>query len=183
MKKYFLVLTCAAALIACQSNTTDTANSSNENLSEAELNSGEEAEADVVTTNDSSSQIHFGKVIDSEGAIDLAEFEKRIREQDSINVKLKAVATEVCQKMGCWMKVELASGESMRVKFKDHSFFVPSSIVGKEVVFEGVAYRDVVSVEDQKHYLEDAGKTKEEIAAVTEAKTSITFQAEGVKLL
>ena len=34
-----------------------------------------------------------------------------------------------------------------------------------------------------KHYAEDAGKSKEEIAAITEPKKEITMQAKGILVL
>ncbi len=80
------------------------------------------------------------------------------------------------------MNVETAGGSLMRVRFKDYGFFVPSDIMGKEVVFEGKAFRDTTSVADLKHYAEDAGKSKEEIDAITEPKVTIAFVADGVKV-
>lgn len=183
MKKASLYLAIITLFAACQNNNNpDTDSVDNGNLSEQEINSDETVEVDEIA-NDSSSKVNFGKMINEEGAITMVEFEKRIATEDSIRVKIVAVADEVCKKMGCWMNVSLANGESMRVKFKDHSFFVPKDIDGREVVFEGLAFRDVVSVEDQRHYAEDAEKSEEEIAKITEPKTSITFQADGVKLL
>ena len=61
------------------------------------------------------------------------------------------------------MRVETGN-DTLFIKFKDYEFFVPKSGVdGKEVVFKGTAFYDTVSVADQKHYAQDAGKSKEEI--------------------
>ncbi|MNY81520.1 hypothetical protein D3C86_2231200 [compost metagenome] len=68
----------------------------------------------------------------------------------------------------------------MRVVFKDYAFFVPKDIAGKTVVFEGEAKKTTSSVEHLRHYAQDAGQSKEEIAKITEPKDELTFVAEGV---
>jgi hypothetical protein len=45
-----------------------------------------------------------------------------------------------------------------------------------------MAYVDTISVADQKHYLEDANASKEEIDAITEPEINLSFLATGVIL-
>jgi hypothetical protein len=45
---------------------------------------------------------------------------------------------------------------------------------------EGTAYKELISVETLRHYAEDEGKTKKEIAAITEPVTEYSFEAVGV---
>lgn len=123
---------------------------------------------------------HFGRLITDEDAVSLDEFIDMMEGKDSIEIKIAAVAQDVCQKKGCWMKVDIAEGESMRIKFKDYGFFVPKDITGKEVVFSGRAFKETTSVEELKHYAEDGGESEEAIAAITEPETSISFLADGV---
>jgi len=69
----------------------------------------------------------------------------------------------------------------MSVHFKDYGFFVPTEgLEGKRAVIQGHAVREVTSVDDLRHYAEDAGKTPEEIAAITAPDTNWVFTAEGV---
>lgn len=68
----------------------------------------------------------------------------------------------------------------MRVSFKDYDFFVPKDIEGKTVVFEGKAFSRVTPVKELKHYAEDAGKSKEEVAKITEPEKALVFVADGV---
>jgi len=126
---------------------------------------------------------YYGRVIEAEGATSIDEFAKMMDGKDSLQVKLLAVAEDVCQKKGCWMKVKTADGNMMRIKFKDYGFFVPKDITGKEVVFEGVAFRDTTSVDDLRHYAEDGGKTAEEIAAITQPEINTSFIADGVVIV
>lgn len=87
---------------------------------------------------------------------------------------------EVCASKGCWLTMDLPSGQSMRVTFKDYGFFVPTNSAGFPIILEGVATLTETDVATLRHYAEDAGKSKEEVAAITEPKKEITFEAVGV---
>ena len=93
---------------------------------------------------------------------------------------VKAKVGEVCQAEGCWMKLKNPEGQDIFVKFKDHAFLIPKDLAGHSAVVYGTAIRKTVSVEDQRHYAEDAGKTKEELAAITEPKVELRIDATGV---
>lgn len=98
----------------------------------------------------------------------------------SDNVVIETEIIECCRKKGCWMKVDLGEGKSMRVSFKDYGFFVPLHADGRMVTMKGVAYMDTLDVELLRHYAEDAGKSEEEIAAITEPEYELSFEATGV---
>lgn len=123
---------------------------------------------------------NFGAVIDDEGAMPVADLLTTMGDNDSIAVKLVGTVNEVCQMKGCWMTMDLGDGEEMMVKFKDYEFFVPMDCAGKEAVMQGFAKRTVIPVDELQHYAEDAGKSEEEIAAITAPEEQITFLAEGV---
>jgi len=136
---------------------------------------------DALAVNQQKSEGHYGKMIDEEGVISMNEFDKLIsKTDDTLEVKISSTAKEVCVKKGCWMKIDLANGDLMRVTFKDYGFFVPKDIVNKDVILAGKAFRDTTSVADLKHYAEDGGRSEEEIAAITSPEISTTFIAEGV---
>jgi hypothetical protein len=97
--------------------------------------------------------------------------------------KITGKVTEVCQEKGCWMKIDKGNGETLMVKFKDYGFFMPKNIVGQTVVLEGEAKVKEVSVKQQKHYAEDAGKSKEEIEKIKDVKKEVQFIAKGVLVL
>jgi len=94
--------------------------------------------------------------------------------------KVTGVVESVCKAAGCWMKVKTSDGQTMRVTFKDYGFFVPKDIAGKTVVFEGIAKVKITSVAMLKHYAEDGGKSKDEIAKITAPEKAIGFVATGV---
>lgn len=89
---------------------------------------------------------------------------------------------ECCQKKGCWMKMDMGDDQEMHVTFKDYGFFVPLDCGGKTAVMKGVASYETISVDILKHYAEDAGKSQEEIDAITEPELQLVFEATGVKI-
>lgn len=125
----------------------------------------------------------FGKELTAENAINPEQMVKQVQQKEiPVAVKVKGKVTNVCKMEGCWLKLASADGDIM-VKMKDHAFLVPTAINGKEVVIAGVAEQKITSVEMLKHYAEDAGKSKEEIAKITEPKKEIVINAEGVLVL
>ncbi|NCI50892.1 DUF4920 domain-containing protein [Sediminibacterium roseum] len=99
-----------------------------------------------------------------------------------VDVKIKGTVTEVCQEMGCWIKVKTADGATT-VRMKDHKFFVPVILSGKQIVIDGTAEERVSTVEQLRHLAEDGGKSKEEIAKITEPKKEIVIQAKSILVL
>ena len=102
---------------------------------------------------------------------------------DQFEGQIKGKVVEVCKAEGCWIKVERKDGSPMMVRVKNHAFLMPENIVGKTVLIEGAATVKETSEEMRKHYAEDAGKSKEEIAKIKGAEKDIQFSAKGVKVL
>jgi len=102
---------------------------------------------------------------------------------DQYEGQIKAKVVEVCKAEGCWIKVQRKDGTPMMVRAKDHKFLMPENIVGKTVLIEGAATVKEVSEDMRKHYAEDAGKSKEEIAKIKGAEKDVQFAAKGVKVL
>lgn len=123
----------------------------------------------------------YGEAITPDGAITVAEFEKAAANMDSMDVKLTGEVITSCTKKGCWMTVKMSDGKPMMVRFRDYAFFVPKQgLEGKQAVMQGRARKEVTPVSMLRHYAEDAGKSKEEIAAITEPETGWKFEAVGV---
>lgn len=125
----------------------------------------------------------FGNTVTEEGSLsaDLLVDSLKLAGQ-SRESKVTGKVIEVCKAEGCWVRMETKSG-SMLVKMKDHAFLVPVALEGKTIVADGVATFKETSVAQLRHFAEDAGKTKEEIAKITEPKKEIVFQAVGIKVL
>ena len=104
---------------------------------------------------------------------------KNMKVGDTVAVKFKSEVKEVCQNKGCWMKMDMGEDQAM-VRFKDYGFFMPKDLAGQSVIVEGLAFVDEMSVDDQRHYAEDAGKSEDEIAAITTPKRTLSFLSNGV---
>ncbi len=164
MKKITLLICMAIVLIACKSET--------------------KTEQPTEPTAKEISYASFGEKITDEAVLsqsEIIETYKSLKVGDTAQVKFTAKVNEVCQAKGCWMRLELGDNEAM-VRFKDYGFFMPMNIAEKEVIVNGKAFVSEMSVEEQRHYAEDAGKSAEEIEAITEVKVTYSFEADGVLL-
>lgn len=126
--------------------------------------------------------VAYGTIASNEGAIHVSEIEKNLK-NNKFDGKLTGKVVEVCQEKGCWMKLERTNGEKLMVKFKDYGFFMPKNIIGKEVVLDGEATVKEISVKQQRHYAQDAGRSKDEIEKIKEPKKELQFVAKGVLVL
>ncbi len=166
MKKIALLFCILVLLFSCKS---ETKSENNKDLVEE-------------TVKEQIAYASFGKKITDENVLDkpeIIETYKNLKVGDTAIVKFTTSVKEVCQTKGCWMRLDLGEDEAM-VRFKDYGFFMPKNIADKEVIVNGKAYVSEMSVEEQRHYAEDAGKSEEEIAAITEVETTLSFEADGV---
>jgi len=165
MKKYLSFLLVVSLLMACkneQKNTTNIDESNTEEIAYASF-------GDKILANDALS------------TKDMAKEYKSMKIGDTITVKMYGKINEVCSAKGCWMKLDLGNEEEIMVRFKDYGFFMPLNATG-DVVINGKAYLTETSIEELRHYAEDAGKSKEEIEAIVEPEKTYAFEADGVLL-
>ena len=126
----------------------------------------------------------FGAKTTSKGAVDIAKLPDALEKKDSIGqTKVIAKVLDVCPKKGCWMKVQVNDSTTAFVKMKDYGFFVPMDMIGKTVVLDTEAKLKTTSVDELKHYAEDAKKTQAEIDAITQPKKEIRLLANGILVM
>jgi hypothetical protein len=159
MKKLFIILV-TAATVACSSNT----------QKPAEANQSQD------------SSTYFGSLITPDDAMNVNDIQKLMGDSTQMQLKLTGQVADVCQTKGCWMSLKKDDGTNLRVIFKDYGFFVPKDCAGKTAVIEGIARIETTSIDDLKEYAKDGGKTEAEIAAITEPKNELVFEASGVIL-
>lgn len=123
---------------------------------------------------------YYGAKITEKGAVSATQFLQDMEGKETMEVKLEAKIETCCKKKGCWMDLDMENGTTMKVRFKDYEFFVPKDADGRMAIVEGVAKVETVDVETLRHYAEDAGKSEDEIAAITESESAISFEAVGV---
>ena len=163
MKKVLFALLLVAIVFACK----------NESKTE-----------EVIEESQEMAYASFGDKIEANGAITASEMAERFNSLsagDTLITKVSAKINEVCSSKGCWMKLDLGNSDEVMVRFKDYGFFMPLNAEG-EVIINGKAYVTETSVDELRHYAEDAGKTAEEIAAITKSEKTFAFEADGVLL-
>ncbi len=124
----------------------------------------------------------FGESFNPQNVIPATKVASVVSTKDSAFVQTEGVVKEVCQNKGCWMKVDMGNGQDMLVRFKNYSFFVPKDAAGKKVILKGKAFTYETPVAELRHYAEDAGKSKKEIARIKKPEKSVRFVANGVIL-
>lgn len=122
----------------------------------------------------------YGAAVSPEGAVPMSALAAALGTRDSARVKLAGQASAVCQAKGCWLTLPTADGQQMRVRFRDYAFFVPKDLSGHRVVVSGWAHRGTVPKAELQHYAQDAGKSSQEVAAITQDEQELTFLADGV---
>lgn len=184
MRMYFKLSICCLALIVATVGCTKSAKSGQ---MEAKKEVSEE-DAYKNFKSKSSDGKSFGEKVDAKNALSYDEVIPKLKALKGTekleNVKISGSVEGVCQAKGCWMNIASQKGEpSMFVKFKDYAFFMPKDLVGKKVVMTGYAFKEVTDVEALRHFAQDEGKSKEEIAKITMPKEEYKFMANGVLIL
>jgi hypothetical protein len=123
-----------------------------------------------------------GEVFSPNKTTPVAILEKTMNGKNNFETIAEGKIQSVCQKKGCWMRLDKGNGENMMVTFKDYGFFMPKDCAGKTAVMKGIAYYDTISIDMLKHYAEDAGKPQSEIDKISQPEIAVSFEASGVIL-
>ncbi|MGE3164190.1 MAG: DUF4920 domain-containing protein [Planctomycetota bacterium] len=101
-------------------------------------------------------------------------------------VRVSGPIHEVCSKRGCWLT--LGSGtQTMRARFVEsgdcaNGFFVPLDAGGRMAILEGTVKQEVITEEEARHYLEDAGASPEEIGKIVGPQKSLSMVCTSVAI-
>lgn len=123
--------------------------------------------------------------ITAEGAVSLTEMFTQMETAGAFNNKVSVKIAEVCQKAGCWITFDDEKGGSIRVFFRDHFTIPIETAAGTEAILYGSLVMDTLSVDFQKHLLDDAKEAGQEVSqaeydAITEDKIETTFDCESI---
>ena len=122
----------------------------------------------------------YGNKISEADVVIYEDVKQKAFDEGSIQTQISGTILETCPKKGCWMSMATES-DTVFVRFRDYGFFVPTEgAEGKTAFIEGDLFVDTISVRMLQHYAKDAGKSKEEIAKITEPELGLSFTADGV---
>jgi hypothetical protein len=125
----------------------------------------------------------YGDIKSTDGAIDIAELPGELEKKGTVTTKLKAKVLDVCPNKGCWLSLAINDSTEAFVKMKDYAFFAPLAIKGKTIILDAKASYKTISVEELKHYAEDAKKPQSEIDAIKEPKKEVRLLASGIQVV
>lgn len=174
MKKIIVLVAVLGFTVSCGSNCEKSCDKDSHGA-ETALKAGETAEGD-----NKEEVVKRGEAVNVEEAITVASLVETLQDKDSAVVTVTGEVDGVCSKKGCWMTLPISEDTDLRVRFKDYAFFVPLDCSGKTATMQGIAKKEMISVDDLKHYAHDNGESEEEIAKITEPKVEYTFLANGV---
>ena len=98
------------------------------------------------------------------------------------NVRVEGVIVRSCKMEGCWMELAPSqTAKSVRVTFKNHSYFIPLNAAGATAKAEGVFSVKTLSKAEVDHLINDDG-AKFENRNADGSVTEISFEAAGVEL-
>ncbi len=123
-----------------------------------------------------------GAAIGNSKKVSLAKVLKNPAKYAGQTVRVEGVIVRSCKMEGCWMELAPSNNsKSVRVKMKDHAFFIPLDSAGAAAKAEGVFSVKTLSKEEVKHLVEEDGAKFDNInpdGTVME----ISFVASGVEL-
>ena len=123
---------------------------------------------------------YFGEKFSITELVDYSAVKKEISDFNKKDVKIEGEILSSCPMKGCWIKIR-SEEDTILVRFKDYGFFVPKNgIEGDRAIVNGKISEETLSVEQLRHYAEDAGKSQEEINKIKDPQVSLTFLADGV---
>lgn len=129
-----------------------------------------------------SAQEFYGEKFALTGAIPVNMIAANLAGKDTLETVVEGIIDQTCPNAGCWLNLKMDNGEVLKVT-TDHVFFVPlEGCEGLKAQVKGKAYQYERSVEDQKHFALEEGKSEVEIAKITEPLQLVAFTATGVMI-
>ncbi len=147
------------------------------------MNEMKPTDADKTANFDASGKLTRGAALSSKGEkVSLAKILENPDKYSGKTVQVSGVIVRSCKMEGCWMELAPSKeAKSVRVKFKDHAFFIPLDAAGLNAKAEGTVSVKILSKEEVDHLLNEDGAKFDNInkdGTVTE----VAFVATGVEL-
>ena len=143
----------------------------------------------AVVPTDDSALLDGGTAVGEPIAADLAfvsadDLATRADELDGQAVAVEGTVREVCQMKGCWLTLDNAAGETIRVAVPkdadgEYLYTFPMDTAGRPARLAGTVTVEDTDVETLRHLAEDAGEGEEAVAAITEPERTIVLTATG----
>jgi len=137
---------------------------------------------DKVSKFDADGKMKRGAAIGTAKKVSLKKAMKNPSKYASKAILVEGVIVRSCKMEGCWMELApTKDSAAVRIKMKDHAFFVPLDAAGLKARVEGVMSVKTLSKEEVKHLMDEDGAKFDKINA-DGTVTEISFEATGVEL-
>ncbi len=147
------------------------------------MNEKHPTDADKVAVFDTSGKIVRGDAIGNSKKVSLKNVLKNPEKYSGKTVRVSGYVVRSCKMEGCWAEIgdSKEAKATVRVKMKDHSFFIPLKSAGYRILTEGVFSLKTLSKKEVDHLIEEDGAKFENInkdGTVSE----VSFLASGIEL-
>lgn len=123
-----------------------------------------------------------GAPIGTAKKVQLAKLLKDPEKYSGETVLVEGVIVRSCKMEGCWAEIAPdKNGKSVRVKMKDHAFFIPLNAAGSLARAEGVVSVKKLSKAEVEHLMNDDG-AKFDNRNPDGSVTEVAFEATGIEL-
>ena len=137
---------------------------------------------DKLATFDADGKIKRGAAIGKAKKVSLVKAMKNPSKYSDKPILVEGFIKRSCKMEGCWMELApTMESTAVRIKMKDHAFFVPLDSSGLKAKVEGVMSIKTLSKEQVDHLINDDGAKFDKINA-DGTVTEISFEATGVEL-
>ena len=127
-------------------------------------------------------KIKRGAAVGSAKKVSLAEAMKDPNKYSGKQILVEGVIVRSCKMEGCWMELAPKKDASaVRIKMKDHAFFVPLDAAGLNAKVEGVMSVKTLSKAEVDHLMNEDGAKFDKINA-DGTVTEISMEAVGVEM-
>jgi hypothetical protein len=151
-------------------------------LSQSKMEEKSPTDADKIAGFDSKGKILRGAAIGKSKEVSLEKVLENPADYSGKMVRVSGVIVRSCKMEGCWMELApKADGKSVRVKFKDHGFFIPLQSAGFKAKAEGIFSVKTLSKDEVDHLVNEDGAKFDNINA-DGTVTEVAFEASGVEL-
>lgn len=139
-------------------------------------------EEDKTAAIPSDSYLKRGAPIGNSKKVSLAKVLKDPSKFEGKTIRVEGVIVRSCKTEGCWAELApSADAKSVRVKMKDHAFFIPLKSAGAMARAEGVFTVKTLTKAQVDHMIEEDG-AKFENRNSDGTVSEVSFEAKGIEL-
>ena len=139
-------------------------------------------EADKTAAIPSDSYLKRGAPVGTADKVSLSKVLTEPAKYSGKKVLVEGVIVRSCKMEGCWAELaETSESKSVRVKMKDHAFFIPLQSAGAMARAEGVFSVKTLSKAQVDHMIEEDG-AKFENRNPDGTVSEVSFEATGIEL-